>query len=62
MRAFLEQIDIDCPGCNITLPYEKAFPHVQDCKLVDKRFKMSSDELKKKVENLKNSRGGAPLV
>ena len=62
MRAFLEQIDIDCPGCNLTLPYEKAFLHVQDCKAVDKRFKMSTDELKKKVESLKKSRVGAPLV
>lgn len=51
VRAFLEQIDIDCPGCSLTLPYEKAFAHVQECDQVDKKVKMTPQEFKKNVEN-----------
>lgn len=62
VRAFLEQIDIDCPGCNLTLPYEKAFTHVQSCNLVDKKYKLDASEMKTKVENIKKTRQAAPLV
>jgi len=50
---FMQQIEINCPGCAETLKYEAAFKHVQDCDKVNKSFKKSPEDMKKQIEEVK---------